>query len=155
MYSIGSVTGCESKEARKSWTTSRGTLIDWRPWHVLWLPVASQCQNNYRREFTVAKWLGTNHSLKHITKYMLIRDIHTRVNWVLYLFYFQFAREYDKNINFFFFTKINFSAFLLFIITFYCLYLSYIILNNIMIYLYTVLNFFNNTFIFFVIQYLQ
>lgn len=44
----------------KSWTTARGTLIDRRPWHVLWLLVASQCQNNYRRKPTAAKWLGTD-----------------------------------------------------------------------------------------------
>lgn len=96
IYSIGSVTGCESKEARKSRTTSRGTLIDWRPWHVLWLPVASQCQNNYRREFTVAKWLGTSHSLnliKHITKYMLIRNIHTRVNYECPTYFISTLRE--------------------------------------------------------------
>lgn len=117
MYSIGSVTGCESKEAKKSWTISCGTLIDWRPWHVLWLPVASQCQNNYRREFTVAKWLGTNHSLnliKHITKYMLICNIHTRINWMPYLFYFHFAKEYDKNITWFFSQKFFSPLFLLY-----------------------------------------
>lgn len=79
-YSIGSVTGYESKEARKSWTTSHGTLIDWRPWHVLWLPVASQCQNNYRRESTVAKWLGTNHSL-NLIKYHHQIHVYTQYSY--------------------------------------------------------------------------